>query len=261
MTAAAPIADPRMTLARPDLAEQALEGFVRASAFRTVQAMHCVVPVADLHTDADPGPDPVDQLIFGEIFDALDRRGDRLWGRARRDGVVGWIDAGALTEGAPLATHRIGAVDADLPLNALLADPAEEHGLAPVGAFAAVPVEVAERLLGVPHRLGARTSRSTDCCGLIQQALYACGLAAPRYADQQAEMGRPVHSGEACRGDLVVWLDPVGAPRNGHSAFMLDSERVLHATGHHGAVVIESLAEADARCRSDGLSPLQVRRL
>jgi hypothetical protein len=259
LIAAAAILDPRTTLARPDLAEQALEGIVRAAAFRAVRPMHCAVAVADIHADVAPGEHPIDQLIFGEAFDVLDARGDRLWGRARRDGVVGWIDAAALAEGAPLPTHRIEAVDADLPLNALVPGPVE--AAAPIGAFADEAVVIAHRLLGVPHRLGGRTSRETDCCGLVQQALYACGRAAPRYADQQAELGAPVPLSEARRGDLVVWLSPGEGPWNGHAALMLDPDRVLHATGHHGAVVIEAFAEADARHRGpDGAEPV-IRRL
>ena len=259
MTAAAATLDPRTTLARPDLAEQALEGVVRASAFRAVRPMHCAVPVADLHAEAVPGEYPIDQLIFGEAFDVLDSRDDRLWGRARRDGVVGWIDAAALAEGAPLPTHRIETVDADLPLNALVSGPVE--AAAAIGAFADDAVAVAEGLLGVPHRLGGRSSRETDCCGLVQQALYACGRVAPRYADQQAELGAGVPMSEVRRGDLVVWLSPGEGPWNGHAGFMLDADRVLHATGHHGAVVIEVFAEADARHRgADGAEPV-IRRL
>ena len=259
MTAAAAILDPRTTLARPDLAEQALEGVVRAAAFRAVQPMHCAVPIADIHADVAPRGHPVDQLIFGEAFDVLDSRGDRLWGRARRDGVVGWIDAASLAEGAPLPTHRIDAVDAALPLNALVSGP--DEGAAAIGAFADDAVEVARRLLGAPHRLGGRTPSGTDCCGLVQQALYACGRAAPRYADQQAELGVGVQISDARRGDLVVWLSPGEGPWNGHAGILLDPDRVLHATGHHGAVVIEAFAEADARHRgADGPDPV-IRRL
>lgn len=259
MTAAAAILDPRTTLARPDLAEQALEGVVRASAFRAVRPMHCVVPIADIHADVTPGDYPIDQLIHGEAFDVLDSRGDRLWGRARRDGVVGWIDSGSLAEGAPLPSHHIETVDADLPLNALVAGP--DEGAAPIGAFADDAVAVAQRLLGAPHRLGGRTSRGTDCCGLVQQALYACGRAAPRYADQQAELGVEVSMTDVRRGDLVVWLSPGEGPWNGHAGFMLDPNRVLHATGHHGAVVIEAFAEADARHRGDNGPAPVLRRL
>ena len=256
--------DPRTTLARPDLAEQALEGLVRADAYLPPRPMHAAVPVADLHADSDPASERIDQLVFGEAFDVLDQRGDRLWGRARRDGLVGWISASVLRPGAPLPTHRVAAVAADLPLNALVADPDDVSpgDLAPIGTFESDPVAVAERLLGVPHSLGARSSTATDCSGLVQQALYACGLAGPRYADQQAELGLAVGREEARRGDLVVWLaEPGDHSWTGHSAFMLDADRVLHATGHHGAVVVEAFAEADARYRADGFHAPVFRRL
>ncbi|MDQ3124865.1 MAG: C40 family peptidase [Pseudomonadota bacterium] len=261
MTAAAASPDPRTTLARPDLAEQALEGIVRASAFRAVRAMHCAVPVADIHLDAVAREHPIDQLIFGEAFDVLETRGNQVWGRARRDGVVGWVMQSALRDGAPLATHRIGSTGESLPLNALVVEPGDRSGLASIGSFAAEPVGVAEQLVGTPYKLGGRSSLGTDCCGLVQQALYACGRAAPRYADQQAELGQAVAAGDARRGDLVIWLDPDEGPWNGHAGFMLDGDRVLHAVGRLGGVAIEPFAEADARHRVAGSPGPVFRRL
>lgn len=257
MTATDVILDPRTTLARPDLAELGLEGIVRAGAYRAARPMRCAAPVADIR---DAAGAVVDQLIFGEAFDVLDADPDRLWGRARRDGVVGWVARSSLVDGAPLARARVASVAAALPLNALVVEEAGA-GLAPVGRFEDDPVAVAERLLGVPHEPGARSSKSTDCCGLVQQALYACGRAAPRYSDQQAELGRAVSRAEARRGDLVVWPHPGMGPWNGHSAFLLDGGCVLHATGHHGAVVIEALAEAEARYAADGFQAPVFRRL
>lgn len=256
-------------LARPDLAEQGLEGLVRAAAFQAVRPMHGAAPVSDIHARADDGAEDgaerIDQLLFGEAFDVLDRKGDRVWGRARRDGVVGWMDVTALAEGAPLARRRIASVDAALPLNALVVDAApgvNDADLADIGAFETDPVAVAERLLGVPHSLGARSSTATDCSGLVQQALYACGLAGPRHSDQQAELGEAVAASDLRRGDLVIWLNvSSGRSWTGHSALALDARRIIHATGHHGAVVIEDLGEAEARYRDDGFSAPVFRRL
>ena len=265
MTVAATTFDPRTTLARPDLAEQALEGLVRARTYRAVRPMHCAVPVAALRAGADVSSEQVDELIYGEAFDMLEARGEVVWGRARRDGLVGWIPASALSTGAPAPTHMITSPSAALPLNALVVERVEgvmDTELTPVGRFESDPVAVAERLLGVPHRLGARSSVATDCSGLIQQALYACGRPGPRHADQQAGLGASVARFDAARGDLVVWLALAGDHAwTGHSAFMLADGQVLHATGHHGAVVIEDFDEADARYRADGFSPPVFRRL
>ena len=262
MTASAAAFDQRTTLARPDLAEQALEGLVWARAYRPVRPMHGAGAIADIHAGAEAGSERIDQLLAGEIFDVLDQSGDRVWGRARRDGIVGWMALTALAEGAPLATHRVASVSAGLPLNALVTDVALGDALTPVGDFADDPVAVAESLLGVLHSLGARSSLATDCSGLVQQALYACGLPGPRHSDQQAELGVAVDQAQARRGDIVVWLSGPNEHRwSGHSAFMLDADRVIHATGHHGAVTIEDLGEAEARYRDDGFAAPLFRRL
>lgn len=260
MTAAAANFDPRTTLARPDLAEQALEGIVRAGAYRAARPMHCAVAVADIDAGPVAGAAPLDQLIFGEAFDVLLTEADRVWGQARRDGVVGWVNAAALAEGAPLPTRTVTDPTAALPLNALVreADPA---GAATIGDFLEDPVAVAQALLGTPHRLGGRTPAGTDCSGLVQQALYACGRAGPRYADQQAQLGQPVERSAVRRGDLAIWLNAAEGPWNGHSAFVLDETRVLHASGAHGAVVIEDLAGAAIRYEASGFTGPVFRRL
>lgn len=268
MNASAAI-DERSWLVRSDLAEQSLEGLVRAPAFKAVVAMHGHLPVVDIYADA-AGSERIDQLIFGEAFDVLDcittaEGGDRVWGRARRDGVVGWIDRAALKPGAPLATHRVASTNAVLPLNALIHHDwsgVSAEDLMPTGTFERDPVAVAERMLGVPHALGARTSRATDCSGLIQQALYACGLAGPRRSDEQAALGVAVERSDLQRGDLVIWLNAdTGQSWTGHSAFALDAQRLIHATGHSGRVVVEDLAEAEARYAADGFCSPVFRRL
>lgn len=257
--------DPKTLLARPDLAEQALEGVIPAAVYRPTVAMHARIGVVDIETGAEVGSGRIDQLLFGEAFDVLERRDGRVWGRARRTGSVGWLEAEALSPDAPLARFTVSAVDAALPLNALIHHdlsgiPADS--LRPVGAFDADPVDVAERMLGVPHALGARSSRLTDCSGLVQTVLFACGRACPRHSDRQAGLGRAVERGDLKRGDLVIWLAPEGETEfTGHSALALDGQRVIHATGHHGGVVIEDLAEAEARYAAGGFSAPVFRRI
>ena len=275
---------PGARLARPDLAEQALEGLVRARAYRATTARGCAAAVVDIL--AAPGGERIDQLIFGEAFDVLEDRDGFGFGRARRSGVVGWIALSGLASAAPRATHRVavaqaqvlagpsgGAVVMTLPLNALVQDIERRDGavrimengwiaaaeLAAFDAFDADPAISAERLLGAPHSLGGRTALGTDCCGLVQQALYACGRAGPRYAVGQAEAGQGVET--PARGDLVVWLSNDVGVWGGHSGVMVDEENLIHAAGVHGAVVIECLAQASARYVADGFSAPVFRRV
>ncbi len=273
--------DPRLTLARPDLAAASLEGIVPAERYEPARAMRVVAPVAPLHHAPDPASQRMDELIYGEAFEALAGAGDFAWGQARRDGFVGFVAAAALAPAADPPTHRVAAIrtyafaepsiksaaSGPFSLNALLRTEAEEGAfsrsadgvwfwsahLAPIGRFERDPAAVAERFLGAPYLWGGRTSVGLDCSALVQQALYACGRACPRDADLQLAEGHEIARAEAGRGDLVGW--------RGHIGMLLDAARLIHANAHHMAVVIEPLDEAIARVEALGRGPVVFRRL
>jgi len=275
-------ADPRITLARADLASASLEGLLTATRYAAPQLKAVAAPVAPLHRAPDVTSERMDELILGERFDALEDHGDFVWGQARRDGYVGFVRATDLAPAGPAPTHRVSAIRTyafaepsikspalgPFSLGALVAVEAEDgkfsratdgawfwtSHLAPVGVFERDPAAVAERFLGAPYLWGGRTSVGLDCSGLVQQALYACGQACPRDADQQAGLGREIGRAELTRGDLVGW--------RGHIGLMLDEARLIHANGHHLAVAIEPLAEAIARIEAAGAgAPTAFRRL
>lgn len=263
----APPFEPRLTLARPDLAAADLQGLVRAAAYAPTRAHRCIVPTAAVRRAPDPAAEQLDQLLFGEAFDVLDGKDGWAWGQARRDGYVGFVKAQDLAEGECLPTHRVNALRAygfsspDIKsapaglysLNALVRIEAQEgrfakaegagwfatNQLSPIGVFEADPAAVAEWFLGAPYQWGGRESLGLDCSGLIQQALYACGMSCPRDSDQQAALGEPAAPDALRRGDLVFW--------RGHVGMMLDPARMIHANAFHMQVSIEPLADALAR--------------
>ena len=97
--------DPRLTLARPDLAASDLEGLVAAGRYADPRAYACQVAASAIRTAPSAGAEQADQLLFGEIFDVLDEADGFAWGQARRDGYVGFVALEAL--GTPSrATHR-----------------------------------------------------------------------------------------------------------------------------------------------------------
>ena len=251
--------DPRTTLARPDLAELALEGVLEAERYLPVVPMQCAAPAAIVRNAANEASEAVDRLLFGEVFDVLEIQEAWAWGRARRDGVVGYFPAEALTDEVLEPTHRVASVEArlfdapgDAPgaalaLNALVTI-AETRGgfsrlarlgwvaagdLADLHAFNVQPADVAENFVGVPFQEAGRDRGGIDASALVQQALYACGLGCPRHPDQQQILGRPASLDTLMRGDLVFWP--------GHVAMMVDSERLIHADPEKG-VAVEPLA-------------------
>lgn len=281
--------DPRLTLARPDLARAALEGVLPASAYGRVTGRSVLKDSAAIRRAPRADSEQQDQLLFGEVFEVLDTHGDFAWGQAKRSGYVGYVAQAALAPGVVPPSHRIHALrtyvfsEASikskplllLSLNALVMVEAEagrflklatggyiiaEHAadLSNPKSFATDPAQVAELYLHAPYQWGGRESLGLDCSGLVQQALWAAGQACPRDSDQQADLGVPVEPTEdldgLCRNDLVFW--------KGHVAMMVDETRIIHANAHHMRVVIEPLAEAVARIIASGTgAPIAYRRL
>lgn len=264
--------DPRVTPYRDGIAARSLEGVIPAEVYLDPRAMCCAVPAAAIRRAPDAASEQLDQLLFGERFDAIEEEGAFLWGQAKRDGYVGFVEAARLAPAGPPPTHRIAAIRTyafaepsikaraagPYSLNALVTVEGVEERLArvagagwvaarhlsPIGQFETDPAGVAERYLGAPYLWGGRESLGLDCSGLVQQALLACGLACPRDTDQQRRLGREIERRDFARGDLVFW--------DGHVAVGLDPERIVHANAHHMAVVIEPLGAAVDRVRAAG---------
>ncbi len=273
--------DPRLTLARDGIAARSLEGIVPADRYRDTTLRQTQVPVAALRRSPAADAEQLDQLLFGELFEVLDEADGWAFGQARRDGYVGYVAAAALGAPGPRPTHTvralrtygfsapsIKAVPVGLySLNAPLAEEGREgrfvktaggwfviEHLAPVGEDAADYVAIAERFVGSPYQWGGRESLGLDCSGLVQQALYAGGLACPRDSDQQAGLGTPILPEALKRGDLMFW--------RGHVAMLTSPSEIIHANAFHMAVTIEPLAEVVARTsRLGGGEPTGYRRL
>ncbi len=263
--------DTRVTPLRDGIAARSLEGLVPAEVYLDPRPMTCAVAAAGIHRSPDRASEQMDQLLFGEAFEALEEEGAFVFGQARRDGYCGFVAAADLTARGPAPTHRVAAIRTyafegpsiksraigPYSLNSLVRVEAlegrlaklagsgwttSEH-LAPIGVFESDWAAVAERFLGAPYLWGGRESLGLDCSGLVQAALLACGRAFPRDADQQEKMGREISRRDFGRGDLVFW--------KGHVAMGLDAERIVHANGHHMAVAIEPLDDALARIRAN----------
>jgi hypothetical protein len=261
------VSDARLILARPDLADAALQGKVKAERFEKTTAFHCAAGATAIRRSPDPAAEQVDQLLLGETFRVIETGRGWGWGQAGRDGYVGHVLLADLQPGAILATHRVSALRAYalsrpdiksrplalLSLGSVVAVEAEDGRflkaegsgwipavqLAPIGEVETDPAAVAERFLGAPYQWGGRESLGLDCSGLVQQSLHACGRFCPRDSDQQQALGRSVERSDLDRGDLVFW--------KGHVGLMLDPERLIHANAFHMQVEIEPLAEAIAR--------------
>lgn len=282
--------DPRRHAFRDDLADVRLKGRVEAARFVEGAARQVLAYAAPLRRT--PAPDaPLDtEVLRGETFTVFDTTPEGWsWGQLATDGYVGYVPTDALGAGAE-PTHRVAQLRTfvypgpDMKLPALgwisfgghvaLGRAAETRGTrygeiaggegwigsAALEEIAAPPqgdfVAVAERFVGTPYLWGGRTSLGLDCSALVQLSLAAAGVSAPRDTEMQAaELGEAADANSPeRRGDIVFW--------DGHVAIMIDGEYMVHASGHHLAVVIEAFSKARDRILAAGSgAPTMIRRL
>ncbi|WP_019959977.1 C40 family peptidase [Woodsholea maritima] len=215
------------------------------------------------------------QLLHGEVVTFEREAAGWVYARAIRDGYQGWVKRSDLAEPVLIPTHRVRALRTYvfpepnlktatlgvLSMNAKIAAGVRQDRftqvprlgwvftphLAALGEWEADWVAVAEQFQGAPYQWGGRESIGLDCSGLIQTALEAAGLRAPRDSgDQEAwmrERGETLAINEDLsglqRGDVVFWP--------GHVGVMVDETRFLHANAHHMACVIEPISLAAKR--------------
>lgn len=253
--------DPRLTFARDDLADQALQGQVEAVRFQAPVAARIVAPLADLRPRPDRAAGPVTQLLYGEAVHCLDRADGFAWVQADLDDYVGYVAAEALGQPSA-ASHRLAApfshayarpdvkCPAPMPLylgaRLAVSGPPEQGflptdcGWVPERHLLAlddrVPVlRTARALRHSPYLWGGRTPAGLDCSALVQLAFALAGRDLPRDSDQQLAYakahGRAVDQAEA--GDLAFFP--------GHVGIMLDSRTLLHANATAMAVSADPL--------------------
>lgn len=262
--------DRRITAARPDLAAEGLRGRVEAPRFVAGERRSVIAPLAPVRRA--PRPDaPLDtEALHGEAVTVYDTDEEGwCWIQLAGDDYVGYMPAAALGPSGQ-ATHRVRVLRtfvfpgpdlklpplSALPLGAQLRTDRTADGyavaedgfvwsghLGPIDAAEPDFVAVAERFLEVPYLWGGKSALGIDCSGLVQLALFAAGLQAPRDSDmQERQLGAAVDiEGERRRGDLVFWA--------GHVGIMRDERSLLHANAHAMAVSSELLVDARARIR------------
>jgi cell wall-associated NlpC family hydrolase len=276
--------DRRRTPARDDLAAAHLQGKVAAP--RYVEGRRMRVADEAIALRARPSHDcSLDtQALHGEAVVVYDVEEGWAWGQLESDGYVGYMPADSLIASPLSPTHRVvvprtilypgpdlktpaaGALPmgAQVELRGLRGDYAQTSSglfvfaahLAPLDARCADFVAAAEAFVGAPYLWGGKTWLGLDCSGLVQVALAAAGVAAPRDTDMmQAELGGDLPAAAGLRrGDLVFW--------KGHVGIMQDADRLLHANGHHMQVASEPFAEARARIAAKSFGEIvAVRRL
>ena len=111
--------------------------------------------------------------------------------------------------------------------------------LARTSRMAAMLTRSALRFLGVPYVFGGTSASGFDCSGFVQHVFAMLGIALPRTADAQYDVGHRAVGGPH-PGDLV-FFDTYGGVS--HVGIYLGHGQFVHASSSHG-VMVSHLSES-----------------
>jgi gamma-D-glutamyl-L-lysine dipeptidyl-peptidase len=233
----------------------------------------CYLSIVPMRAEPSEKSEMVSQLIFGELYEIVEKNETWLHIRSLYDDYFGWISARMHqnVHADDLEFYQPSRAATALSLLSLAENTARGPGvLVPAGASLPSFKEgvfyvgtnsyrysghsslgsKASREDAVNHALlflqtaylwGGRTAMGIDCSGFTQIVMKMCGIAIPRDASLQAMKGSLVNfTEEALPGDLAFFENQDG--KIVHTGVMMDQKRIIHASGfvridnidHHG---------------------------
>lgn len=107
----------------------------------------------------------------------------------------------------------------------------------PPNPIAAAAIAAAKSKLGLPYQWGGTGPDAYDCSGLTQFAYGSAGIALPRVAADQYNVGQHIGLADLEPGDLLFWATDLNDPATIHHVALYLGAGMMIAAPHTGDVV------------------------
>ena len=203
-----------------------------------MEKYYCSVSVSPIRAEVSEKSEMTSQILYGETCEIIKTEG--LYSKIKMDfdGYEGWVNSSVLKKenseiSKNLVTQNYGVFD--LPdgrnLLSLGSEVAfETENFVNNNNIRESLVESAKKFINVPYLWGGRSYFGIDCSALVQLVYKIHGIALPRDADKQAELGEARDFVEESEpGDLAFFEDETGFIS--HVGLVLSPFELIHASG------------------------------
>ena len=203
-----------------------------------MEKYYCSVSVSPIRAEVSEKSEMTSQILYGETCEIIKTEG--LYSKIKMDfdGYEGWVNSSVLKKenseiSKNLVTQNYGVFD--LPdgrnLLSLGSEVAfETENFVDNNNIRESLVKSAKKFINVPYLWGGRSYFGIDCSALVQLVYKIHGIALPRDADKQAELGEARDFVEESEpGDLAFFEDETGFIS--HVGLVLSPFELIHASG------------------------------
>lgn len=203
-----------------------------------MEKYYCSVSVSPIRAEVSEKSEMTSQILYGETCEIIKTEG--LYSKIKMDfdGYEGWVNSSVLKKenseiSKNLVTQNYGVFDLPEGRNLLSLGSEvafETENFVDNNNIRESLVESAKKFINVPYLWGGRSYFGIDCSALVQLVYKIHGIALPRDADKQAELGEARDFVEESEpGDLAFFEDETGFIS--HVGLVLSPFELIHASG------------------------------